>query len=216
MNSIFEKNKEKIMAKTLVVSYAPRVGSYTKQLLDEFMKLSEGKTEVIHLDLLNTPPDLLLADNLNLMIKWNAGQREFTEVEWSKLSNNNEILSQMLDADHIVLACPMYNLSLPATVKAWIDAIVVSDKTFSFTPEQGFKGLCGDKKALILMVSGYDYTSSSNVKEFASPALKANFDFMGISSEQISAFGVDENRDKLDSILNKAKQEISEVIEKWY
>ena len=63
-SNIFEKTRQ--MTKTLIVSYTPRIGSYTKQLLDEFIRLSEGKTEVIRLNLVETPPDLLLADNISL------------------------------------------------------------------------------------------------------------------------------------------------------
>ncbi len=205
------------MTKTLIVSYTPRAGSYTKQLLDEYIIMSNGKTETIHLDLVNTPPDLLLAENLDLIMKWNAGQRKFTKTELAKLSNHNKLVAQILEVDNIVLACPMYNFSLPATVKAWIDAIVVSDKTFSFSMEEGFKGLCDKKKALVLMVSGFDYNKpSSTVKEFASHTIKANFDFMGISSEQVSAFGVDENRENVDAILNQAKNQINDVIKRWF
>ena len=205
------------MQKTLVVSYTPRVGSFTKVLVDEFLELSKGKTTVTHLDLVKTPPELLLEENLNLIMKWNSGQRNFSELELSKLSNHHSLVAQILDADKIVLASPMYNFSFPATVKAWIDAIVVSDKTFSFDPEKGFKGLCDGKKALILMVSGFDYNAdTAGYKEFASPLIKANFDFMGIETNQVSAFGVDQNRDKLDTILSTAKKEIGGYVKKWY
>jgi len=105
---------------------------------------------------------------------------------------------------------------MPATVKAWIDAIVVSDKTFSFSPETGFVGLCNNKKALSLVVSGFDYNNSGNIKEYASLTIKQNFDFMGISSEQISAFGVDQNRDQLNSTLENAKFEIKNLIDRWF
>ena len=39
---------------------------------------------------------------------------------------------------------------------------------------------------------------------------------MGISSEQISAFGVDQNRDQLNSILENAKLEIKTLIDRWF
>ena len=216
LSPTFEK-KQKEMSKTLIVSYTPRIGSYTKQLLDEWIKLSKNKTQITHTDLVSNPPDLLLADNLSLIMEWNQGKRAFSSEESALLANHHQLIDQLLESDYIVLACPMYNFSMPATVKAWIDAIVVSDKTFSFTPQEGFKGLCGDKKALILMVSGFSYDSStSNKKEYASSTLKANFDFMGIPSQQISAFGVDEKRDQLDTILAKAKTEIQEVVQQWY
>ena len=204
------------MTKTLVIKYTPRKGSYTKVLLDEFVKLAEGKTELVYLDLSETPPDLLLVENLNLIIDWNEGKRKFSEAELLVLSNHHGYINQLLQADNIVLAFPIYNFTLPATVKAWIDAIVVSDKTFSFSSEKGFQGLCVNKKALSIIVSGFDYNSSSDIKEYASSTIKQNFDFMGIASEQVSAFGVDQNRDKLNSILDKAKLEIKNLVAMWF
>ncbi len=205
------------MTKTLVVSYTPRVGSYTKVLLDEFLSRSKGKTEITHLDLVTSPPDLLLEENLNLIMQWNSGKREFAAAELVILENHHQILVQLLEADNIVLAFPIYNFSMPATVKAWIDAIVVSDKTFSFDPEKGFMGLCTDKKAVVLMVSGFNYNNPlASIKEYASSTIKANFDFMGIGSEQIAAFGVDENRDKIDLLIGNAKTGIANLVANWY
>ena len=213
--SIFVENF-KIMTQTLIISYTPRNGSYTKVLYEEFIKLAKGKTKIKHLDLVKTPPDLLLEKNLNLIMEWNMGKRDFSEKERSLLSNHHSLIDNVLEADNIVLAFPIYNFTMPATVKAWIDAIVVSEKTFSFGPETGFKGLCTDKKALSIVVSGFDYKNSDTIKEFASSTIKQNFDFIGISSEQISAFGIDQNREQLDSILKNAKSEIKNLIDRWF
>lgn len=204
------------MTTTLIINYTPRNGSYTKVLFDEFVKLAKGKTELIHLDLSETPPDLLLTENLKLIMEWNGGKRDFSQSERSVLSNHNGYINQILRADNIVVAFPIYNFTLPATVKAWIDAVVVSDKTFSFSPESGFTGLCKSKKALSIIVSGFDYNTSNDVKEYASSTIKQNFDFMGISSKQVSAFGVDQNRDKLTSILDNAKLEIKNLVDSWF
>lgn len=204
------------MTKTLAINYTPRNGSYTKILFDEFLELAKGKTEIKHLNLAETPPELLLEKNLNLIMDWNMGRRDFSEVELLILSNHHKLIEEVLEVDNIVLAFPIYNFTMPATVKAWIDAIVVSDKTFSFSPETGFTGLCNDKKALSIIVSGFDYNNSGDIKEYASSTIKQNFDFMGISSEQISAFGVDQNRNQLNSILENAKFEIKTLIDKWF
>ncbi|KZS39040.1 hypothetical protein AWE51_10770 [Aquimarina aggregata] len=204
------------MTTTLVINYTPRKGSYTKILFDEFVKLAKKKTKLIHLDLSQTPPDLLLTENLKLIMEWNGGKRDFSESELSVLSNHNGYINQILRADNIVVAFPIYNFTLPATVKAWIDAIIVSDKTFSFNPERGFTGLCKGKKALSIIVSGFDYETSNDVKEYGSSTIRQNFDFIGISSEQILAFGVDQNRDELTSILDNAKSEIKKLVDSWF
>ena len=201
------------MITTLVVSYTPRKGSYTKQLVEEFMKLASDKTEITCLDLTSSPPDLLLADNLNLI--WSGDESKYTEENKKRLSNHIQLTQQVLDADVIVLASPMYNFSLPATVKAWVDAIVVKDKTFTFVEGIGFKGLCEDKKALILAVAGADYLADG-IEEYYSPTIKKNFEYIGISSKQVSAFGVNQYPEKADTIVSKAKEEISEIIDNYY
>jgi FMN-dependent NADH-azoreductase len=204
------------MTQTLVVGYAPRHGSYTKILIEEFLNLAEGKTKINYVDLVQSPPDLLLEENLNLIMQWNQGKRDFFKAELYTLSNHNKLIADVIEADNIVLGFPIYNFTMPAAVKAWVDAIVVSDKTFSFDPASGFKGLCNDKKALSIMVSGFDYRNSNDVKEYASSTIKQNFDFIGITSEQITAYGVDQNRDQLDLIIGKAKLEIKQVIDSWF
>ncbi len=201
------------MKKTLVVSYAPRIGSYTKKLVDVFIELASSETEITFLDLVANPPDLLLADNLNLI--WSKDPAQYTSEEKERLSNHFKLTQQVLDADNIVLASPMYNFSLPATVKAWVDAIVVNNKTFAFIEGEGFKGLCENKCALILMVSGGDY-SEEGVNEYYSPTIKTNFDYIGIPSEQISASGITQYPEKIDTIISKAKTEIKKIVEKWY
>ena len=82
------------MSKTLLVSYTPRTNSYTKELVEEFINLSVGKTSITHLDLVKTPPDLLLEENLNLIMKWNSSDRDFTEEESAILLNHHNILDE--------------------------------------------------------------------------------------------------------------------------
>ncbi len=200
----------------MIVSYTPRNGSYTKVLKEEFLRLAKDKTTIKELDLVASPPDLLLADNLELLMQWNAGKRDFTKEEEEVFGNHPKIMELFLEANYIVLATPVYNFSVPAAVKAWVDAIVVSDKTFAFDPAKGFSGLCGDKKALTLMVAGFAYNQTSLSKEYATTTINENFGFMGVSVEHVSAFGVDQNREELDEILDRAKGELSTVIENWY
>ncbi|SED06255.1 FMN-dependent NADH-azoreductase [Tenacibaculum sp. MAR_2009_124] len=204
------------MTETLIVSYAPRIGSYNKVLVNEFISLANSKTKIKHLDLVESPPDLLLKENLNLMMDWNQGKRAFSNEERLVLLNHHALIEEFLLADYIVLAFPIYNFTMPATVKAWIDAIVVSDRTFSFTPEKGFKGTCENKRALSVVVAGFDYNNSNHFKEYASCTVKQNFDFMGVRSKQVSVFGVDQNKEHLDSILDQAKAELKATVSDWF
>lgn len=204
------------MKKTLIVNYTPRIDSNTKKLVDYFIEQNQDKTEIMLLDLAKNTPDLLLNNNLNLFLKRNYGGVPLEEAETRLLFKNDEMLQQVLAADFIVLAYPMYNFSLPATVKAWVDAITQAGETFKMT-ETGYVGLCEGKQALVLMTTGGDFSiEPSKSMNFATPLIGAELGFIGIPTEHISAFGLQQYPDKLDLILKKAEQQIQAVSNKWY
>lgn len=204
------------MKKTLIVNYSPRIASNTKKLVDYFIELNQDKTNLTILDIAKNPPDLLLEERLNLYVKRNFNGEQLIGSETKHLTKNDQLMQQVIDADFIVLAYPMYNFSLPATVKAWVDAITQAGSTFEMT-ESGTKGLCNKKQALVLMTSGGDfYVEPLRSINFATPLINTCFDFLGIKTEHISAFGMQQYSNKIDSILENAKREILSLSEKWY
>lgn len=46
------------------------------------------------------------------------------------LALSDELISELVDADEIVLATPMYNFAVPAALKAWVDHVVRAGKRF--------------------------------------------------------------------------------------
>jgi len=204
------------MKKTLIVNYTPRVGSNTKELVDYFIEQNKDKTEITFLDLVKNTPDLLLEDNLNLFLKRNYGGISLEDAETKILSKNDKMLQQVLDADFIVLAYPLYNFSLPATVKAWVDAITQAGKTFNMT-ETGYVGLCEGKQALVLMTTGGNFgVEPAKSMNFATPLISTELGFIGIPSEHIFAFGLQQYPDRVDTIIETSKTEIKALGEKWY
>ena len=204
------------MKKTLILSYTPRENSNTKKMLDFFIANNQDKTEIIFVDLAAEAPDLLLKENLNLYVNRNFGGVELTEEQQKVLAKNDKLMHQLLEADFVVLASPMYNFSVPATVKAWFDAVIQVGKTFTYT-ENGLKGLCENTKALILMTSGSDFgIEPYKSVNFATPLLTTSFDFMGISAEAINKFGMVQYADKAEEMIAEAKEEIKAISEKWY
>lgn len=108
------------MKKTLIVNYTPRVDSNTKKMVDYFIESNKMKTEITFLDLAEDTPDLLLKENLNLYVARNFGGVALTEEQQKGLAKNDQMMNQLLETDFVVLATPMYNFSIPATVKAWL------------------------------------------------------------------------------------------------
>jgi FMN-dependent NADH-azoreductase len=97
---------------------------------------------------------------------------------------SNGYVNQLLAADQILITTPMYNLSIPAALKAWIDQIVRVGRTFSMDPEtHAFKGLATGKKVTIVVSSGSDFRPGTPAAgyNFAEPYLRAILGFIGLT-----------------------------------
>ena len=97
-------------------------------------------------------------------------------------------LQQFLEADVVVVGAPMYNFSVPSTLKAWIDRIAVRGRTFRYT-EAGPEGLAGGKK--VIVASGRGGLHAGAPTDFQEPYLRQVFAFLGIDDvEFVRAEGV--------------------------
>ena len=107
---------------------------------------------------------------------------ERTENQKEVLDFSNELVAELENAEHIVIASPIYNFSIPATLKAWIDLIARVGLTFRYT-ENGPVGLLENKKATVVMASGGVPIGSD--MDMASSYLKFALAFIGISNVNI-------------------------------
>ena len=89
-----------------------------------------------------------------------------------------EALQEFLDADVVVVGAPMYNFSIPSTLKAWIDRLAVAGKTFRYTAE-GPEGLAGGKKLIVASSRGSFHAGAPS--DFQEPYLRFLFGFLGIT-----------------------------------
>lgn len=87
-------------------------------------------------------------------------------------------LQQFLDSDVIVIGAPMYNFSVPSTLKSWIDRVAVSGRTFRYT-QKGPEGLAGGKHVFIASARGGIYGEASPA-DFQEAYLRQVFNFLGI------------------------------------
>jgi FMN-dependent NADH-azoreductase len=101
---------------------------------------------------------------------------------------SDRVLQQFLDADVVVLGAPMYNFSIPSTLKAWIDRIAVAGRTFRYTA-QGPEGLAKGKRVIVASARGGLHEGAPS--DFQEPYLRFLLGFLGITSvEFIRAEGI--------------------------
>lgn len=95
----------------------------------------------------------------------------------SALALSDELVDELQQASHIVIAAPIYNFSVPAVLKAWIDLVARPGVTFRYT-ENGPEGLLEGKKAYLVVASG-GVPLGSEV-DYASNYLRHVMGFLGI------------------------------------
>ena len=148
----------------------------------EAWKASNPGGRVIERDLAKTP--LTFVD-----VDWIAGAfsppEYHTEKHKKALALSNELVSELLESDEIILASPMYNFAVPAALKAWIDHVVRAGKTFRYTAAGTPEGLIAgqNKKVLVIIASGGSYPEGSPTAalNYEIPYLRLIFAYMGIT-----------------------------------
>ena len=114
--------------------------------------------------------------------------RSLAQSDPAETADAARTLAQFLAADVLVIGAPMYNFSVPSTLKAWIDRVAVAGKTFRYT-ENGPQGLAGAKK--IIIASGRGGLHAGAPSDFQEPYLRQVFGFLGVTDiEFVRAEGV--------------------------
>lgn len=126
-----------------------------------------------------------------------------------KLAGSDTLVGEVMDADVWVIATPIYNFGVPASLKAWVDQIARARLTFRYT-EQGPQGLLANKKVYILTATGGTEVGSSI--DFATPWLKFVLGFLGATDVEVIA--ADRGMSRGDAARQHAAARIDGVLER--
>ncbi|WP_438970015.1 FMN-dependent NADH-azoreductase [Methylophaga sp.] len=155
-------------------------GSVTRAVSSQLVTLIQQQNELpyVQRDLVEGIPfvdEAWINANFTDADKRNAQQK-------SALAFSDELIDELKQASHIVIASPIYNFTVPAVLKAWIDQVARAKVTFRYT-EDGPEGLLKGKKAYLVIASGGVPLESE--MDFASPYLKQVMGFLGIDDVTI-------------------------------
>jgi FMN-dependent NADH-azoreductase len=108
-----------------------------------------------------------------------AERRTVAQAQAIELSD--DLVGELFAADVVVLAAPMYNFGVPSSLKAWVDHIVRSGRTFTYT-QNGPQGLLKDKRVILVVSRGGVYSDGPmKAMDFQESYLRSILDFIGIS-----------------------------------
>lgn len=88
------------------------------------------------------------------------------------------VLDQFLASDIVIVGAPMYNFTIPSSLKAWLDRLGVPGVTFSYS-EAGPRGLAGGRRVIVALSQGGIYEVDTPFEHHES-YLRDFFAFIGI------------------------------------
>ena len=122
------------MSRILVIeSSARQQGSVSRQLTADFIaqwQAAHPQDEVTVRDLAKQPVPHL---DETLLAGWMKPSEQQNDAEKAAAARSNELTDEVLAADVLVLAAPMYNVAIPSTLKAWLDHVLRAGVTFKYT-----------------------------------------------------------------------------------
>lgn len=146
------------MKEVLIINASSKTdGSYSRKLSGHFEELWRSKNpedRITHRDIgVNHIP--------HVTEEWISGafkpEESQSDSEKEALSLSNDLVDELQQTDILVIATPMYNWSIPSSLKAYIDQVIRYQKTLGIDPikpEDPYVGLLQNKKAYLLLVRG--------------------------------------------------------------
>ena len=125
------------------------------------------------------------------------------------LHHSDELTTELIAADVLVIGAPMHNFTVSASLKAWIDQVVRTDMTFKIT-EAGVEPLLKGKKAIIVTSRGGFIAGTAY--DFQEPYLRTILGFIGITDVTfVHAEGVNEGEKARETAMTAASAKLIEI-----
>ena len=181
-------------------------GSVSRQLSRDLIAALEdrdGSAEIVRRDLAECVP---FVDQP--WIEANFTSPESRRAEQRKaLRHSDALVAELQSADVVVIGVPVYNFSIPASLKAWIDMVARARLTFRYT-EDGPEGLLKGKKAYLVVATGGVPVGSA--VDFATPYLRHVLAFIGITDVEVIA--AEKLNTEAEDSMDAARERIAELV----
>ena len=198
------------MSRVLIIeSSARQQDSVSRQLTQAFIsqwKTAHPTDEINVRDVAANPLPHL---DSTLLGGWMKPEDQRSDEERDALVRSDALTDELLAADVLVMAAPMYNFAIPSTLKAWLDHVLRAGITFKYTPT-GPQGLLTGKRAFVLTARGGIHAGATS--DHQEPYLRQVMAFIGIHDVTfIHAEGLNMSGDFYEKGLDQAKAQLAAV-----
>ncbi len=189
----------------LKIDSSARLDGSNSRALTNYLIEQLGDVDVIERDLVRQPlPPISAEDLVGVHGSSDTGRDSLKQ----QLALSDELIRELFAADTLVVGVPMYNFSVPAVLKQWVDYVCRARVTFHYT-EQGPQGLTGIQRAFIVTATGG--TPVGSPMDHASGYVEQILKFIGVAEvHHIEASG---SKGDPERILAEARAQIDAVLQ---
>ena len=159
---------------------------------------------VIKRDLAADPAPHLTAERFQA---FNTPAEARTPEQQAIVAYSDALIDELRSADTVVLGVPMYNFSVPSTLRTYFDHIARAGVTFRYT-SAGPEGLLAGRRAYVFVTRGGVYGEAADTQV---PYLRQFLGFIGIQSEFVFAEGLGLGEESRKKSLAVARAQIAEL-----
>lgn len=179
------------------------------RLAEEFLRLWTAQRGTANITVRDFQANPLPHLDQRVFAAFTVPEDKRNEAQREAASLSDQLLAELMAADTIVLAAPMYNRGIPSQLKSYIDHVVRAGKTFRYTA-QGPVGLAGGKRVAVLSARGGYYLG----KPSDTHTLYINdiLNFIGIEDiHWVVAEGLNIDAATREKSMNKALEQVGEL-----
>jgi len=168
--------------KLLRIDSSARNKSVSRELTSRFVeswKKENPNGEVIERDLSTTTLPLITDEWVQSAY---SDPASLTPAQKQVLSASDALIDEVVKADTIVIGAPMYNFTIAAPLKAWIDQIVRVGKTVLWAAN-GPQGILQGKKVVVVTSRGGSFRPGTPAAQYdhQEPYLRHILAFIGLT-----------------------------------
>ena len=176
-----------------------------ERFVADWLKRNQGG-RVITRDLAADPAPHLTAERFQA---FGTAPADRTPEQQAVVAYSDALIDELRSADTIVLGVPMYNFSVPSTLRAYFDHIARAGVTFRYT-SAGPEGLLKGRRTVVFVARGGVYGEGS---ETQTPYLRQFLGFLGLEPEFVFAEGLALGEQSRQQGLAQAHQQIASLRE---
>ena len=202
------------MEKVIYVEASPRKSrSHSMKIAKAYLEKIRGNNSNIEIKTIDLWDYDLPEFNGNMLdakyaVITGSDSTEEQKKAWGRVTS---IYNEFADADHYVFSVPMWNFNVPYKLKHFIDIVTQPGLSWSYTPDEGYKGLMKGRTATVIYASGDGYGDGTGFESFdlQKPYIELWLTFIGF--DKIDKVIVDRTLFEPDEAEKKAMDVVLKV-----